>query len=1323
MSQTPPPRRSRRSRNPGKPGSMSPPSAVRRAVLVGAAVALVATVVVAVPAWAQNQEVAPTPAAVGADPPAKPHNLGASAEHDEVTLTWTASTDQTVTHYAILRRNRDVDAVGVFHVIEANAAPETSYTDSSVSASSTYVYRAKSVSPTGVSQWSGYVRADTPAAPEPATADQEDQKEGASEFVQVVPRLAVFTDADSVVPLNWALTPSGLAAGDQFRLLFVTYAGHAPTSSDIDDYNDYVQSQANASNAHSAIKPYASGFRVVGSTDDDDARDNTSTTHTNTNRGLPIYWLNGNKVADDYADFYDGSWDDETNPRGRNGSAISLPFGLVMTGSNNDGTAKPTTAFGNSIVEYAAPSGGKPLSASGHVPGTETQLGYYALSEVFTVGGSVPVFTDSDPAARSVAENSTAFTNVGALVAATDADIGDTLTYTLGGTDAASFDIGATSARILTKSGVSYDHETKSRYFVEVTVTDGTYSATIAVTITVTDVDEPPSAAPGAPTVSATGSTSHLKVTWTAPANTSHPINDYDMQYRTDGSGAWIEWPHNGSGLSASIAGLVAGTAFEVQVRARNIEGVTAWSGSGRATTATATTVALNWELKPSGVAAGGQFRLLFLTHRSLRPTSSDIGDYNSEAQRNARAGHRAIKPYASGFAVVGSTDDDDARDNTGTTYTNTAKGLPVYWLGGSKVADDYEDFWDGTWDDEANSRRRGGDLWFPSNGEVFTGSNSNGTAATAALGDSSVNFGRLNGTGDPLNASATYANIQQLPYYALSEVFTASSTANSAPVFADTAPAARSVAENPGGGANVGAPVAASDADAGDTVSYSLGGADAGSFAIDPTSGQIRTRSGVGYDFEAKSGYSVQVRASDGTHTPTNTAAIAVAITVTDVAEPPRAPAAPRARTVGTMTDRLAVSWTAPANSGPPITDYDVRYRLGDSGSWNDVSHTGTGRTATITGLTAGTIDDVAVQVRATNDEGTGVYSESSPALFNICGRTAQVVQAILAATPGADSCDVISWQDMAAITELDIRVTKSLKWADLDGLAGLERLDLSGSLVASLRSDIFDNLGSLTVLDLSDTSLDSLPSGIFANLTSLTELDLSDNRHLGSSDWPASVFDGLDSLETLRLANVAYKGRGIKFVNNDFYNGFFEGLGNLRELDVRPSTPHQGAPLAFVPLTSLVTYNGQPYVRPVDAPQNLTATMSDIAGSFMYGGTSFCKTVTLNWQAPAGVSGITGYKIMRTHYGHPVKSMRNPNTDYGRYGYDIAAVGANTTSYLHEPLRPGANGHTFTYYVAAVTPDGVGFPAKVKVSANVKLSWGSMGSFTTGPDALPCP
>ena len=115
----------------------------------------------------QSPEVTPTAGATGANPPTKPTNLQTSAAHDEVALTWTASTDQTVTRYAILRCNPDADALGVFHFIGSTAGPETSYTDGSVSASSTYIYRVKAVSPTGVSQWSGFVKATTPAPPDP----------------------------------------------------------------------------------------------------------------------------------------------------------------------------------------------------------------------------------------------------------------------------------------------------------------------------------------------------------------------------------------------------------------------------------------------------------------------------------------------------------------------------------------------------------------------------------------------------------------------------------------------------------------------------------------------------------------------------------------------------------------------------------------------------------------------------------------------------------------------------------------------------------------------------------------------------------------------------------------------------------------------------------------------------------------------------------------------------------------------------------------------------------------------------------------------------
>ena len=59
---------------------------------------------------------------------------------------------------------------------------------------------------------------------------------------------------------------------------------------------------------------------MVGSTAAIDARDNTGTTGT----GVPIYWLNGRKVANNYADFYDGSWRDEEQPKSELGTNLSL---------------------------------------------------------------------------------------------------------------------------------------------------------------------------------------------------------------------------------------------------------------------------------------------------------------------------------------------------------------------------------------------------------------------------------------------------------------------------------------------------------------------------------------------------------------------------------------------------------------------------------------------------------------------------------------------------------------------------------------------------------------------------------------------------------------------------------------------------------------------------------------------------------------------------------------------------------------------------------------------------------------------------------------
>ena len=93
------------------------------------------------------------------------------------------------------------------------------------------------------------------------------------------------------------------------------------------------------------------------------------------------------------------------------------------------------------------------------------------------------------PDTREVPENTAAGESIGAPVAATDPDTGDTLTYTLGVDDAASFDIDESTGQLQTKAPL--DHETKDSYTVTVTATDPENAFdTIDVTITVTNVEE-----------------------------------------------------------------------------------------------------------------------------------------------------------------------------------------------------------------------------------------------------------------------------------------------------------------------------------------------------------------------------------------------------------------------------------------------------------------------------------------------------------------------------------------------------------------------------------------------------------------------------------------------------------------------------------------------------------------------------------------------------------------------------------------------------------------------------------------------------------------
>ena len=177
-----------------------------------------------------------------------------------------------------------------------------------------------------------------------------------------------------------------------------------------------------------------------------------------------------------------------------------------------------------------------------------------------------------------------------------------------------------------------------------------------------------------------------------------------------------------------------------------------------------------DWPLTPSGVSAGGKFRLLFVTSTARDATSSNIADYNRFVQNRAAAGHSSIRPYKDGFRAVGSTDAADARDNTCTTGT----GVEIHWLNGNKVADDYADFYDDSWDD-ANLKNEGGNGITGSSIQVFTGSGADGTAAADHyLGVASPNTAVIAIMPSPVRPLA--ANLGDVRgtrrFYGLSQVF-----------------------------------------------------------------------------------------------------------------------------------------------------------------------------------------------------------------------------------------------------------------------------------------------------------------------------------------------------------------------------------------------------------------------------------------------------------------------------------------------------------------------------------------------------------------------
>ena len=653
----------------------------------------------------------------------------------------------------------------------------------------------------------------------------------------------------------------------------------------------------------------------------------------------------------------------------------------------------------------------------------ETTVQTYTV--VVTRTDAPPVFTSA--AAASVVENTTAVLTV----AAADADSQDSVTgYTLaGGADQARFTLGGSSGALSFTAAPNFedpaDADGNNAYLVTVRATGGSgdrlLTADQTITITVTDDDTEAPAAPAVPTVAPGSDSTTLSVTWNAPANAGPPITGYDVQYRQGSSGTFTDSQYSGSATATTITGLTEETDYEVQVRARNAEGDSAWSPAGAGTTSQApngppvftsaatasvvenitavlTVAAADADSQDSVTGytlAGGADQARFTLDASTgalsftaAPNFEDPADadgnnaYLVTVRATSGSGTRLLT--ADQTMTITVTDDD--------TEAPAAPAAPTVAPGSDSTTLSV------TWNAPANAGPpiTGYDVQYRQGSSgTFTDSQYSGSAtATTITGltahtEYEVQVKARNAKGDSAWSPTGAGTTSQAP--------------NGPPAF--TSAATANVLEN----TTAVLTVAASDADSQDSVTgYSLaGGADAGRFTLNGSTGALSFTAAPNFEnaqdaassdpanAAGNNEYLVTVRATGGSGTRLLTADQTITITVTDDdSEAPVAPAAPTV-TPGDDATSLSVAWSAPANAGPAITDYDVQYRQGSSGAFTAWTHTGDATSTTITGLTAQT--GYEVQVKAHSPEGESDWSPSGT------GTTSQAPNAVPAFTSAA--------------------------------------------------------------------------------------------------------------------------------------------------------------------------------------------------------------------------------------------------------------------------------------------------------------------------------
>ena len=798
---------------------------------------------------------------------------------------------------------------------------------------------------------------------------------------------------------------------------------------------------------------------------------------------------------------------------------------------------------------------------------------------------SPPEFAD-DSITLTVQENTASDTDIGAAITATDAD-GDTLTYSLDGTDASAFSIDVDSGQL--KTNAALDFENRSSYAISVTASDGTDTDSISVTINVTNVNEAP--------VFSDGVSTTRSIAENVPAN----INIGSAVSASDPEGDNLAWTLGGTDAAEFNLDTETGqlrTRAALDYETRNVYSVTLTVSDGALTDTIAVTINVT-DLDETPSNNPPVFRDGTSTMRSIAENSaaeSNIGPpIIATDQDNNRLAYLLSGDDAAAFNIVSTTgqlitkaplnheakssytvvvtvtDGSSIDTITVTIDVTDVNEVPVIGADVETVLSIPEN--------TASGVNIGGTLPAsdPDDGDTLTYSLGGTDAAAFSIVETS---GQLQ-TKSALDYETknTYAVTITVSDGALTDSVDITINVldigeNRAPVFTDGDSTTRDVAENTGARENIGSPVSATDAD-NDDLTYTLSGTDAVSFSIVSTTGQLQTDAAL--DFETKRSYAVTITVSDGRLTDE----ISVKISVTDIDEN-RAPVF----TDGDRTTREIAENTGSgvdigdAVSATDADDDELAYTLGGTDASSFSINTTNGQLLTNAALDYETKTTYTVTISVSDANGgeesitvtinvTDVTEITTP----ISERTPQVRDAIVAAA-GVNSPDDVTATHLVAITSLHLseQAITSLKTGDFDGLTALTSLDLNRNQISDI--SVLEDLKTLTTLDLYGNNISDISS--LKHLTNLQHLYLSHNE---ISDL--SALEDLTTLQVLRL--------NINQISNITP---LAGLTDLITLEVFHNKISNISPV--VNLTNLtrlyLSYNQISDISPVSGLQNLT-------------------------------------------------------------------------------------------------------------------------------------